>query len=300
MSLKRIFKFAKPKTPGYGLSSGFYLSVLSGHAQLPAPAQVANPKGEDGAIEGFIAPLMSGSSKDDLGKPMARGVYAVATPDRKTVIRLRVVSKEEAGFDPEPLASSALALTISPEALARVRATWTLLQLTFESHDPMVAPSLAFLYAFSKRLAELTEGVVADPIAQRYMLPSELPQPEEAAAIAAPDHVSVRMLGGAGSESAFTMGMQKFGLPEFELNELEQGAEPLAGAFLLSVCQALLDGTELNPGDKVGSRGAPFDVAVGGLDRGRWEGIPVFELLPARGKTVAEGLAAWRTEQTGL
>ena len=61
MSLKRVFKFAKPKNPGYGISKNFYLSVLAGHAQLPSPDEIANPQGARGAVEGFLAPLMSGS-----------------------------------------------------------------------------------------------------------------------------------------------------------------------------------------------------------------------------------------------
>lgn len=298
MSLRRLFKFSKPKTPGYGISQGFYLSVLSGHAQLPTPGQVANPTGEAGAVEGFIAPMMSGAQKEDLGRPMERGVYAIASKDRKTVLRLRVVSKEEAGFDPEPIVRSALAPTLSEDALARIRATWTLLQLTFESHDPDVSPSLAFAHAIVRRLAELTEGVVADPIAQRYLLPPQVPSPDPASPPSAPEHVSVRTLEREGKLGAFTMGMQKFALPEYELNDLEHGDEAAAGAFLLSVGQARLDGQEMAPGDRVGAKSAPFDVAAGGLDRARWEGIPVLELLPGRGATASGCLEAWRREQS--
>ncbi len=296
MSLKRLLQFSKPKTPGYGLSKSFYFSILSSHAQLPRPDQIASPSGESGTVAGFIAPLMSGASKEDLARPLVRGVYALASKDRKTVLRMHVVSKEEAGFDPEPIASSPVALTLSEEALARIRGTWTLLQLTFESHDPMVAESMRFLFDVSRRLAELTDGVIADPIAQRYLLPAELPQLAEGAPISAPQHLTIRMAESGGRPSIFTLGMQKFGLAEFELHEIGAGDEPTAGAFLLSLGQARFGGSEMNPGDRVGARSAPFDVAVGGLDRARWEGIPVFELLPSRGKTVAEALAAWRAE----
>ena len=297
MSLRRIFKFAKPKNPGFGISKSFYLSVLAGHAQLPSPDEIANPQQARGAVEGFLAPLMEGSQKDDLQKPLQRGVYALASRDRKTVLKLMVVNKEEAGFDTEAIVRSQIVGQLSPEAVARVRATWTLLQLTFETHDAMVAPALAFLYRAVKRMAELTEGVVADPVSQRYMLPGELPEIAPGRPLEAPDHVLVRLLAQGDRVHAYTLGMQKFGLSEFELQEIENADVASAEAFLLSLCQTRLAGGDIQIGDRVGARRAFFDVAPGGLESTLWHGIPCLELLPSRGNTAAECLAAWLAEQ---
>jgi hypothetical protein len=296
MSLGRIFKFGKPKNPGYGISKSFYYSVLAGHAQLPSPDEVANPQGAREAVEGFLAPLMPGSAKEDLQKPLVRGTYALASKDRKTVLRLMVVSKEEAGFDTEALAKSVFALQVSPEALARVRATWTLLQLTFESHDAMVGPSLDFLHRVARRLAELTEGVVADPVSQRYMLPQDVPEVHPAEPIQAADHISVQIGDRDGKRMAYTLGMQKFGLNEFELQEFSQVQSEAVAAFLVSVAQANLTGPRIELGDQLGSKKAPFDVVPGGIAGGFLEGVRALELIPSRGNTAEECLEAWMAE----
>ncbi|RYG28022.1 hypothetical protein EON81_29205, partial [bacterium] len=136
----RKWRFSKPKGRGYGISTSFYLSVLSSRPTMPAIRQVIAPKGEGGAVAGFGVPMTDANDKSLLDAPMTRGVYVVASPDRKTVLKLRIVSKEEAGFDSEAFARSPLALTSSPELVARLRGTWLLGQFTFESHDPDIAP----------------------------------------------------------------------------------------------------------------------------------------------------------------
>lgn len=292
MSLKRIFKFAKPKNPGYGISTGFYLSVLAGRPQMPSPLEVAHPKAEGGAVEGLIAPLMPGATKEDLSRPMGRGVYALASREQKTVIKVRVLSKEEAGFDPEALARSPFASMVDGEALARIRATWTLVQLTFESHDAMISPAMAFLNLAAKRLAELTDGVVADPIAQKYMLPSQVPSIPAEDLPRALDHLSIRLAERNGVRVAFTLGMQKFVLPELEIRDLSADESRSAEIVLASVAQEMLNGTKIEPGDRVGT----FEAGPGGLDRGQWEGIPVLELIPPRGKSVSDCLEDWLLE----
>ena len=296
MSLKRIFKFAKPKNPGYGITKNFYLSVLAGHAQLPSPDEIANPQGARGAVEGFLAPLMSGSTKDDLQKPLARGVYALASKDRKTVIKMMVVSREEAGFDTEAIAKSRFALEMTPEALARVRATWTLIQLTFESHDALVAPAMSFAYAAAKKMAELTEGVVADAVAQRYLLPEDLPNIALDQSLVAGDHVSIQIIEREGKRIAYTLGLQKFGLTEFELQNFDAAHDNSAAAFLLSIAQTSLNGTKIQIGDSVGAKSVSLDVAPGGLDQGLWQGVSCAELIPSRSKSVPECLDAWVLE----
>jgi hypothetical protein len=50
------------------------------------------------------------------------------------------------------------------EMAARIRATWSLIQFTFEAHDPDVYPAVDFFQEIVMRVGLLTEGVVADPI----------------------------------------------------------------------------------------------------------------------------------------
>lgn len=289
-----VFRFGKPKNPGFGLSRGFYLSVLAAKARLPAILEIVAPKGVDGAVPGFGAPLGPGATKEDLARPLARGAYAVASPDRKTVLRMLVVSKEEAGYDPEALVRAAASLDLTEDLLARIRATWTLIQFSFESHDPMVYPALDFLLAVVGRTAALTEGVVADPVARRYLLPEQLVSPRAAGqSVCASDHIAVHAVAENGSAAVHTLGFQKFALPEIEMTALATESIPLAESVLATIAQKVLEGELLAAGTRVGPRNAMFDVAEGGLDRARWEGIPVYELLPPRGMTIDEALRLW-------
>ncbi|MBX3118202.1 MAG: hypothetical protein KF784_03990 [Fimbriimonadaceae bacterium] len=287
----RPWQFRKPKNPGFGINRNFYLSVLASRATLPSILEVVNPKGDNAAIQGFGAPLAADATKEDLSKPLVRGAYAVASPDRKTVLRMLVVHRDEAGYDPEVLLRSSMADQLSPELTARIRGAWHLIQLTFESHDAMVYPALDFLQKLAKKLAELADGAIADPVSQRYLLPEELVSPRShGEPFVAADHIAVRFFAAEDKLSAFTLGMQKFALPELEITDLNAGSKQLAEAFLLHLSREVLLGRTLNLGDRVGGKQTDFEVATGGLDRARWEGIPCLELIPARGKSSIETL----------
>ncbi len=291
-----LFKFAKPKGPGFGISRSYYLSVLAGTAQLPSILEVVNPEGTGGAARGFGAPLSESATKADLGRRMERGPYAIASKDRKSVLKLLVLSKEEAGFDPEAFARSALSMSVSNELLARIRATWTLMQLTFESHDPSVYPALELMDSVSRRLADLTAGSIADPIAQRYLLP------DWAAADRAPgelvraeDHVVTRFASSGATRDGFTLGMQKFALPELEIPGLGDGMDATAGRLLMSLCQRTLCGTPIQLREKVGSTRSPLRVVEGGADRGRWDGVACWMLEASQG-SADDALTQWAAE----
>jgi len=293
----RAFQFSKPKTPGFGLSSSYYLTVLSSASVLPSINALVIPGGAGGAIDGFGVPLASNVGKDSLARPMERGIYAVATKDRKTVLKARVLSKEEAMFDSEAFAMSSLAKSASPELLARIRATWTLIQFSFESHDPMVYSALDFLMDIVQRLAMLTEGGVADPISRRYRLPAELLQPVRMdPKIDARDHVDIVLRSRPDGIYAHSLGMQKFALPELELAGLLTEDKESAIRILLAICQNTLLGDLAKSGDHFGSSSMPFEVRDGGFDQALWGGLPVLELLPPTTKTPHEALASWEIE----
>lgn len=291
--MRNPFKFAKPKGPGFGIAKTAYLSVLCGRASLPPITALIAPKPEDGAIEGFGVPLRGGADKARLAEPMARGEYALAMKDQKTVLKLRVLPVDEAGFDPEVLVRSGLGARMSTELLSRIRGTWSLGQFTFESHDPDVYPALDFLLDLTIRLAELTEGVVADPIARRYLLPADL-QAMRLAGSAEPVSAQAHVASHAIPGGAYTLGLQKFALPELEITGLADGEEALAERYLLSAAQGVLEGTLIVSGSTLPASGRDrFEAREGGLERARWEGIPVLEFLPPTGKSAGELLKAW-------
>ena len=95
----------------------------------------------------------------------------------------------------------------------------------------------------------------------------------------------------------YTLGMQKFGLPELQIPGItDASSKALAEEFLLGLTQSVLSGKLLKPGAQVGARSKPFDIAMGGHDIRRWEGIPVLELLPPKRATAAEALSEWKTD----
>ncbi|MFZ4506540.1 MAG: hypothetical protein ACOYON_02440 [Fimbriimonas sp.] len=288
------WRFSKPKGIGFGISKGFYLSVLSSASVLETLRDLVEPKGALGAIEGFIVPLAGDASKEALGQPLRRGAYGLSTRDRKTVLRMLVMSCDEAGYNPETFARSSLAATAHPDLLARMRGAWTMSQFTFESHDPEVYPAIDFLLHVAARHAAQSQGVVADPISRRYLLPQEvLRAPRLDPKVDARELVSVQLRVLPSGIHAYTLGMQKFGLPELELLNLLDGDAPMATRFLMTVCQTALAGDLVVSGDKFGHPSCPLEARDGGFDRGLWEGIAVFELLPPTAATPSEALAAW-------
>jgi hypothetical protein len=278
--------FAKPKPAPYGISKSFYLSVLSSKSQLPLILEVVNPQASAGAVEGFGAPLARDATKEALGRPMERGAYVLATKDRKTLLKLIVVSTDEAFFDTNAIVENAQALGLDDELVNRIRATWMVLQLTFEAYDPAVAPAVTFLRRVSTRLAALTEGVIADPICRRYSLP--VPVLENESRIEAADHLAAQCASGV----CFTLGLQKFNLPELILTDVPTTHEPMARELLLATAQHCLNGQLIQAGDMVGEPPKAL-VAQPGPNTGQWEGVETLLLLPQTGD-VSESLAAWQ------
>jgi hypothetical protein len=298
----RLPKFTY-KTPGFGITRNTYMTVLAAQAALPSIVQIIHPKGRpasatlppDSPLEGFGVPLMAGADKDALNQPLMRGAYAVSDRDRKTVLRMLVLSKEEAGFDPAPFLRSSLAADLHPETVARVSATWTLMQLTFESHDPMVYDSLRFMLAVCARIGELTGGVIADPIAQTYKMPLEVFHiPQADPKVDARDFVQVFAMPRDGAFWLSTRGMQKFNLAELEMFGVGAGYVEAGRSLMITLCQQALLGNFYSLNDRVGDRSCPLQIGAGGLDRGTWEGILCHELLPPTKRTVDEAIAAWK------
>lgn len=297
--LRDIWPFGKPKTPGFGISRDFYLSVLCARADLPRLIEVINPEGQGGAVRGFGAPLSEGKDKESLLRPMTRGGYVLASLDRKTVLKGLVIPHEESGFDPVAFDLTELAARLDPETRLRIRSTWSLVQLTFEAHHPMVYPSLDLLLDLAERLGRLTDGIVADPLSEVYRRPEEVRAlPPLEGPVDARNFVSVR-LGPpepAPDRPVSTAGLRKFALPEIEMRGVHPDLDRVAIGFLTGLAQTILLKGPIELGAQVGAAGAPLQVAAGGADRARWEGIAVYELVPARGRTVDECLEIWGRE----
>lgn len=293
-NFKRIIKFSKPKSGPFTVSSGCYLTVLSAKPQMPSLLELVNPKGEGGAVVGLGVPLAAGAGRTDLARPMARGAYALSTTDKKTVLKLYVMPREEAGFDPIAFVRSEAASTIAKEILVRIESTWLLGQLTFESYDPEGYPAMDFFLGVAKRLAELTDGVVADPVCQTYRLPENLlaARPPQAR-IMAHEHVEVKVRPLEAGLHLYTLGLSKFDHPEVEMYGLSPTSQEGAVRFLYGLAQAVLDGSKLEVGAEVGAKELPLKVAPGGLEKAVWGEKSCFELIPAQSGRLEEPISAW-------
>lgn len=279
--MRPFWKFAKPNGPGYGINKGFYLSVMASTPVLPPISSIVNPKATNGALEGFGVPLVDSKDKNLLDSPMTRGTYALASKDRKTVVRLMVMSAEESGFSAEAIAKSSLASRLSPELLTRLRSTWHLLQLSFESHDPDVYPALDFVLGIAARLGTLTSAVVADPISERYLMPNELiMRPRTDPHVDAREHVFVHRRPEGTTWHLYTKGLSKILQPELEIYGIETPDQDDAARFLMSASQGVFEGYLVQNGSTLG----PFEARQGGTNKAIWGNAIVMELLPPPGK----------------
>ncbi|MBV6459548.1 MAG: hypothetical protein HONBIEJF_02696 [Fimbriimonadaceae bacterium] len=287
-TLKSIWPFGRPKNPGFGIDRCYYMLVYSTHPVLPPIVALVNPKGDGGAVPGFGVPLDKGRDKEELGRPMTRGNYAVSSLDQKTVLRMMVMPKEETGADPTRILDSPLSANWDEEVVNRIRATWNILQFTFESHDAMVYPALDFLQSILIRAASLTDGIIADPLMHACYLSEQALASDRIRPVDAREHVGVH----AAVPTMTTAGLVKFGSPEFRMTGLTQEDLETASIFLLSVAQGYLGGAKFQIGDLLGSPSAPLIItevpAVVGIPV-----MPQFELLPKNHETIQQCLAAW-------
>jgi hypothetical protein len=107
------------------------------------------------------------------------------------------------------------------------------------------------------------------------------------------DHVDVKFESRPDGLHAYTLGMQKFALPEYEILNLLEEDQASAERFLLTLCQSVLLGDLTKQGDQFGSPKALFEARDGGFDAKLWQGAAVFELLPPTSKTAGEALQLW-------
>ena len=252
-------------------------------------------------MSGLAVPLAASGDKSILLKSMERGSYVVASKDRKTVLKMLILSKEEAGYNPDDFVNSSLAIGRDPELVVRIRATWTIAQLVFESHDPDVYSSLDFFLGIAARMALLTDGVVADSISQRYLLPERVfSNPRIDPLVDVREHVEVKFEQRSDGLHGYSLGMQKFALPEYEILNMMDEDQALADKFILALCQSVLKGDLTKTGDRFGAPDALFEARDGGFDTKLWQGLPVFELLPPTTVAPGEALRLWQESLVGL
>lgn len=210
------------------------MTVFSTHSTLPPLIDLIHPRRMNHVVVGMGAPMVGQADPETLAEPMKPGPYALVTMNRKTVLKTLVMPIDECNIDLNAIAAEQSALGIDSEAMTRLKAAWFVTQFSFESFDPQIFASIRFLYRLTDRLAELTEGVIADPLAQRYVRPSFLYRESYDEDPLHPlEMISIAELPGDQGPRLRTFGMAKFDHHDFAL-ELPHADHIKDGHFLLT------------------------------------------------------------------
>ncbi|MEO7453127.1 MAG: hypothetical protein ABIV13_00010 [Fimbriimonadales bacterium] len=274
------FKKKAPE-PALDINRNFYLSVLLGPGVRPTPLSWVNPDGSNGAVSGFAAPLNQDKNTDLLSEPIADGSYVLATKDRKTLVQadffdLAAVPQFQLPGD----AASQAMVDLSGDRLARAQSAVGLATLVFKGYSQDVYESVRFLLDCGARLADLSNGVVADPLAETYRLPSEMRQSAPLdARIDFRDVCSVKAVQQDDGVWVSTRGMAKFNLPEYEVYGVATAEATRIAEMLVLAGQEALLGSPMPVGETVSTPLGKVEVTVGGKNRNLWGDRSTTELV---------------------
>ncbi|MCH8273886.1 MAG: hypothetical protein IH851_03770 [Armatimonadetes bacterium] len=281
---------------GLTINRNFYLSVLGGPGALPTLLEVINPDGSNEAVRGYGAPLMKGASRDLLNKPLQRGSYALTTPEKKDVVRLDVFRRAEVKQfrlpdDPQMLGAAGLV----GERLRRAEEAEHLLNLMFEGYSSEVYPAVQFMLDVARRLALLTEGLVADPQAETYRLPDEMRAPGRMdPRIDFRDIGAVKLIRLKDGWWVSTRGLSKFNLAEYEMFGIGDDLRETAAKMVIAAAQQALIGVPMKPGETAFAPDQPLEVVEGTREREQWGDRPALEFLDRGRSGASQGADAWK------
>lgn len=292
------FRKKKPAT-SLSINKNFYLSVLSPTEQLPPLLQIVNPDGSNGAVRGYIAPLSPGASKDLLNAPLVPGAYVATTTDKLTIIQLDTFTRRQLPQFSLPQEEDLLtAVGLIEPKRAKAQNTKYITNLTIRGYDPGVYISVQFFIDIARRLAELTDGVVADPLADAYRAPDELRlSPKLDQRIDFREIGSIKVTKLEDGNWLSTRGMVKFLLPEYEMYGIPDEYSTTGALMLASACQQCLIGLPMKEGDTAFSSEEPLVLVKATRRSQHWADRPVLEFKDSKGNGAAQGVAAWAKAQ---
>lgn len=260
-----------------------FVTVLAAKMPLPSVLEVIDPDSSGRAVPGVGVPLEA-TDKSELLRPMERGTYAFAAKGRTTVLHAKVMSIQEANYNPQTFLNSPYSQNASPELRSRIAATWSMIQLTFASHDPDVCASLDFMHQIASQLATLTDGVISDSIIGTYTLPSS---GFLTAGFQVTDHVQVNADFDQHMTIVRTHGLLKILQPELRLFDVGEELVPLAKALLEKICLQIFQNGVLSSGDTVKVGHNQFGLQVPMNERLQVKPTS-FDLVPLGQKTINE------------
>lgn len=267
---------------------------MSGPGALPALLQVCNPDGSNGAVAGYAIPLRPGASRDLLSSAMTTESYGFTTLDKKGVLQLDIFNRNAVPFQLPATEVERRDMGLTEEGEARANACAYVGTLTFRGYDEDVYPTIRFFLSVAIRLAALTNGIVADPLAECYRMPETWIPPaprnepldfREVARVRAeamPDGVWVS-----------TRGLSKFNLPEYEMYGLPEPLVSSAAVMVASAGQQSLFGIPIRVGESAFATAQKLLAVQGTRNRAAWGDRNAIELRDSDGDGAAKGVEAW-------
>jgi hypothetical protein len=295
-----IWPFRKRKPPsGLTLNGNFYLTVLAPGRDLPPLLSLINPDGSNGAVAGFGAPLSEGASRDLLNVPMPTGAYALTTRAQDTVVQMDIFTlKQVPNFVIPKTPGDREAAGITSEVAARLDLAQYLINFVIRGYRDALE-SVRFFLDVVARMGTISDGAVADALAEAYRLPGDL-------ALTTRLHplVDFREIGtvrlapdGEGAFWVSSRGLVKFNLPEFEMYGVPREYSDAAARMIAAAAQQSLIGMPMRPGESAFSPNSPLLIHQGTRNRNLWGDRPTLEFRDPGGTGAAKGVRAW--EESG-
>lgn len=291
-----IWPFGKRRQPsGLTLNRNFYLSVLAPGRDLPPLLSLINPDGSNGAVAGFGAPLSEGASRDLLNVPMPTGAYALTTRAQDTVVQMDVFTmKQIPSFSLPRTAAERQAAGITPEVAQRLDRAEYLINFVIRGYRDALE-STRFLLDLVARMGTISEGAVADALAEAYRLPGDLALKSRLHPL-----VDFREVGTVrlapdddGTLWVSSRGLIKFNLPEFEMFGVPREYSDAAARMIAAAGQQSLIGMPMRPGESAFSPSSPLLIHEGTRNRHFWGDRPTLEFRDPGGTSAAKGVRAW-------
>jgi hypothetical protein len=169
---------------------------------------------------------------------------------------------------------------LAGEKLWRAERAAGLATLVFKGYSPDVYQSVRFMLNVAARLAALTDGVVADPLAETYRLPEDFSQANPLdPRIDFRDVGVIKAIRESGGVWVSTRGMTKFNLPEYEVYGVSEAEVTPVGEMLVLAGQEALLGSSLPIGETISTPMGSFETMRGTKNRVKWGERSTIEIL---------------------
>ncbi len=265
---------------------------------MPSILQVINPDGSNNAVSGYGVPLADTASKDLLNQPMAEGKYAFTTKNKLTVLQIDIMQLSKVqGFSIPTTKEDCESAELTGQKFERAHNAKCLINVLIKGFDPSVLDTVTFVLNISERLGTLSDGVVADPLAEVYRMPSDLRlQKKLDSRVDFREVASVKAFRLDDGVWVSTRGLIKFNLPEYEMYGISDELVETAYKMLIAAGQQSLLEIPLKPGDTAYSLQSPMEIVYGQRQKQIWGNRPVLEIKDKNGNSAINGVKSWKEQ----